>query len=165
MPNEYHLALIHKHGRDRSGHTGRHSYRSRRCVDRDFFNQPDGCARLDILRDDGAVVYLNGVEVARSNMPDGTIGPQTVADGLKVPLKELTWHFVSNHVSDILLATEEEIVAAMYLAWQRMKIVMEPSCAVPLATLLKNKKTFAGKRVGVIITGGNVDLKHCPGCK
>jgi threonine dehydratase len=88
--------------------------------------------------------------------------PETVADGLKVPLKELTWHFVSNHVTDILLATEDEIVDAMYLAWQRMKIVIEPSSAVPLATILKNRKLFEGKRVGVILTGGNVDLKKLP---
>jgi len=88
--------------------------------------------------------------------------PQTVADGLKVPLKELTWHFVSRHVEDILLASEQEIIDAMYLTWQRMKIVMEPSSAVPLATIIKNKDLFAGKRVGVIITGGNVDLAKLP---
>jgi len=88
--------------------------------------------------------------------------PVTVADGLKVPLKERTWHFVSNHVTDILLASEQEIIDAMYLTWQRMKIVIEPSCAVPLATILKNRETFAGKRVGVVITGGNVDLDSLP---
>ncbi|KRS16374.1 beta-hydroxyaspartate dehydratase BhcB [Roseovarius indicus] len=88
--------------------------------------------------------------------------PETVADGLKVPLKELTWHFVSTHVTDILTASEEEIVDAMKLTWTRMKIVMEASCAVPLATILKNKDRFAGKRVGVIITGGNVDLDKLP---
>ncbi|MGR3343681.1 MAG: beta-hydroxyaspartate dehydratase BhcB [Paracoccaceae bacterium] len=88
--------------------------------------------------------------------------PETVADGLKVPLKELTWHFVSNHVTDILTASEQEIVDAMKLIWKRMKIVMEPSSAVPLATILKNKNIFAGKRVGVIITGGNVDLDKLP---
>jgi len=88
--------------------------------------------------------------------------PDTVADGLKVPLKELTWHFVSNHVTDILTASEDEIVDAMKLIWKRMKIVMEPSSAVPLATILKNKDIFAGKRVGVIITGGNVDLDALP---
>lgn len=91
--------------------------------------------------------------------------PQTVADGLKVPLKELTWHFVSNYVTDILTASEEEIVDSMKLTWQRMKIVMEASCAVPLATILKNKEIFAGKRVGVIITGGNVDLDKLPWIK
>jgi len=88
--------------------------------------------------------------------------PETVADGLKVPLKDLTWHFVSNHVTDILTASEREIIDAMKLIWKRMKIVMEPSSAVPLATILKNKDTFAGKRVGVIITGGNVDLDKLP---
>lgn len=88
--------------------------------------------------------------------------PVTIADGLKVPLKDLTWHFVSNHVSDILTASEQEIIDAMKLTWQRMKIVMEPSCAVPLATILKNKEMFAGKRVGVVVTGGNVDLDKLP---
>lgn len=88
--------------------------------------------------------------------------PVTVADGLKVPLKDLTWHFVSNHVADILTTSEDEIVDAMKLIWKRMKIVMEPSSAVPLAAILKNKETFAGKRVGVIITGGNVDLDALP---
>ncbi len=89
---------------------------------------------------------------------------QSVADGLKTNLKPRTWHFVSNHVKDILLATEQEILDAMYLTWERMKIIIEPSSAVPLAVMLKNPDVFAGKRVGVILTGGNVDLKHCPGC-
>ena len=88
--------------------------------------------------------------------------PQTIADGLKVPLKDLTWHFVSNHVTDILTASEQEIVDAMKLTWQRMKIVMEPSCAVPLAVILKNPDLFRGRRVGVIVTGGNVDLDRLP---
>ena len=91
--------------------------------------------------------------------------PETVADGLKVPLKERTWHFVSHHVTDILTASEEEIIEAMKLTWARMKIVIEASCAVPLATILKNRDTFAGKRVGVIITGGNVDLDKLPWIK
>lgn len=88
--------------------------------------------------------------------------PDTVADGLKVPLKDLTWHFVKNHVSDILTASDPEIVEAMKLIWQRMKIVVEPSSAVPLATILKTPDVFAGKRVGVILTGGNVDLAKLP---
>ncbi len=88
--------------------------------------------------------------------------PQTVADGLKVSLRPRTWHFVSTYVSDVLLASEAEIIDAMYLSWQRMKIVIEPSSSVPLAVILKNKPLFEGKRVGVILTGGNVDLKKLP---
>jgi threonine dehydratase len=91
--------------------------------------------------------------------------PVTVADGLKVPLKENTWHFVSQFVEDVLTAGEQEIIDAMKLTWQRMKIVMEPSCAVPLAVILKNPEIFAGKRVGVIVTGGNVDLDKLPWIK
>jgi len=88
--------------------------------------------------------------------------PNTVADGLKVPLKDLTWHFVKSRVTDILTASEQEIIDAMRLTWARMKIVIEPSCAVPLATILKNPDVFRGRRVGVIITGGNVDLDKLP---
>lgn len=111
---------------------------------------------------------LNADDAARSFRAGHIIAddaPDTVADGLKVPLKELTWHFVSNHVTDILTATEEEIVDAMKLIWKRMKIVMEPSSAVPLATILKNPELFRGQRVGVIITGGNVDLDALPWMK
>lgn len=91
--------------------------------------------------------------------------PKTIADGLLVPLKDLTWHFVSNHVTDILTASEDEIISAMKLTWKHLRIVMEASSAVPLATILKNKDRFAGKRVGVIITGGNVDLDLLPWLK
>jgi threonine dehydratase len=91
--------------------------------------------------------------------------PVTIADGLKVPLKERTWHFVQKHVTDVLLADEDEIIAAMRLTWERMKIVMEPSCAVPLAAILRNTHLFAGKRVGVVITGGNVDMDKLPWLK
>ena len=108
---------------------------------------------------------LNADDAARSLHAGHIIAddaPDTIADGLKVPLKDLTWHFVSNYVTDILTATEEEIVAAMKLTWTHMKIIIEPSCAVPLAVILKNKEIFAGKTVGVIITGGNVDLDKLP---
>ncbi|MEX0329423.1 MAG: beta-hydroxyaspartate dehydratase BhcB [Ruegeria sp.] len=88
--------------------------------------------------------------------------PKTIADGLLVPLKENTWHFVSNNVTDIFTASEDEIVEAMKLSWKYLRVVMEPSSAVPLATILKNPEVFSGKRVGVIVTGGNVDLDKLP---
>ncbi|UWQ14446.1 pyridoxal-phosphate dependent enzyme [Aliiroseovarius sp. M344] len=91
--------------------------------------------------------------------------PKTIADGLLVPLKDLTWHFVSNHVSDIYTASDPEIIEAMKLTWKHLRVVMEPSSAVPLATILKNPDTFKGKRVGIIITGGNVDLDKLPWLK
>ena len=111
---------------------------------------------------------LNADDAARSFRAGEIIAddaPETVADGLKVPLKPLTWHFVKRHVTDVLTATEDEIVAAMMLTWKRMKIVIEPSCAVPLAVILANREVFRGKRVGVVITGGNVDLEKLPWMK
>lgn len=88
--------------------------------------------------------------------------PKTIADGLLVPLKDLTWHFVKNHVSEIYTASEQDIIDAMKPIWKYLRIVMEPSSAVPLATILKNADAFRGKRVGIIITGGNVDLDKLP---
>lgn len=111
---------------------------------------------------------VNADDAARSFRAGHIIAddaPDTVADGLKVPLKELTWHFVKTYATDVLTATEEEIVEAMKLHWKRMKIVIEASCSVPLAVILKNPERFRGKRVGVILTGGNVDLDKLPWMK
>ncbi len=88
--------------------------------------------------------------------------PQTIADGLKVNVKELTFYHIQKHVDQILTATEEQIIEAMYLTWQRMKIVIEPACAVPMATILANPEIFRGKRIAVVLTGGNVDLDALP---
>ncbi|MDZ7749718.1 MAG: pyridoxal-phosphate dependent enzyme [Halofilum sp. (in: g-proteobacteria)] len=88
--------------------------------------------------------------------------PDTIADGLRASLGELTWHVLSRHVSDVLLLSEARIVDAMRLVWERMKIVIEPSSAVAVAAVLDNPRLFAGRRVGVILTGGNVDLDALP---
>lgn len=88
--------------------------------------------------------------------------PDTVADGLRVSLRKLTWHFVSKHVTAILLVTERDIIEAMRLVWERMKLVIEPSSAVAVAAVLNNPHTFLGQRVGVILTGGNVDMYKLP---
>lgn len=88
--------------------------------------------------------------------------PQTIADGLKVSMRPHTWHFVSRQVAEVLLVSEREIVEAMFLVWQRMKIVIEPSSAVAVAAILRYRDRFAEKRVGVILTGGNVDLAGLP---
>ena len=85
--------------------------------------------------------------------------PQTVADGLRTSLGEKTFRIISELVSDILLASDQEIIAAMKLIWQRMKIIVEPSCAVPLAVVLRNREKFAGRNIGIILSGGNVDIE------
>ncbi len=86
----------------------------------------------------------------------------TIADGLLTNLSERTLAYIRQHVLGILTVTDPEIIAAMRLVWERMKIIIEPSCAVPLAALLKNRDQFAGQKVGIILTGGNVDLGKLP---
>lgn len=82
----------------------------------------------------------------------------TIADGLMTTLSERTLNIIKEHVADILLVSDEEIKAALKLVYERMKIIIEPSCAVPLAAVLKNPALFKGKKVGIILSGGNVDL-------
>ncbi|MEO0311413.1 MAG: hypothetical protein RIQ89_1070 [Bacteroidota bacterium] len=82
----------------------------------------------------------------------------TIADGLMTSLSDQTLGIIRENVQDILLVSEEEIKAALRLVYERMKIVVEPSCVVPLAAVLRNKDLFKGKRTGIILTGGNVDL-------
>ena len=69
---------------------------------------------------------------------------------------------ILENVKKIIRVSEEEIINAMKLVWERMKIVIEPSSAVPLAALLKEKQNFKNKKVGIIISGGNVDLTNLP---
>lgn len=83
----------------------------------------------------------------------------TIADGLLTTLSERTLSIIREYVTDIFLVTEDEIKAALRLVYERMKIVVEPSCVVPLAAMLKHKDLFKGKKIGIILTGGNVDLK------
>lgn len=88
--------------------------------------------------------------------------PDTIADGLRTSLGTLTFPIIREHVRDIVTVSEEAIVRAMRLVWERMKIVVEPSAAVPLAAVLTNREAFPGKRIGVILSGGNVDLANLP---
>jgi threonine dehydratase len=86
--------------------------------------------------------------------------PNTIADGLRTSLGDKTFPIIRDLVDDILLAKEEEIVTAMRHIWERMKIVVEPSAAVPLAVLLSKQHDVAGKKIGVILSGGNVDFSR-----
>lgn len=86
----------------------------------------------------------------------------TIADGLKTQLGDKNFPIIQQHVDRITRVTEEEIISAMRLIWERMKIIVEPSSAVALAAFLKEKSTFQNKKIGVIISGGNVDLNKLP---
>lgn len=86
----------------------------------------------------------------------------TISDGLLTTVGKLNFELIQKYVTDILLATDPQTIEAMRLVYERMKIVIEPSCAVPLAALLANKERFAGKKVGIILSGGNVDLGKLP---
>jgi threonine dehydratase len=104
----------------------------------------------------------SGADDAFRSLRDGTIypsvDPQTIADGLRTNLSERTFSIIRDNVERIILVTDVEIVRAMRLHWERMKLVVEPSGAVPLAALLKERDSLAGAKIGVIISGGNVDL-------
>ena len=84
--------------------------------------------------------------------------PNTIADGLLTSLSERTFQIIQNNVDDIFTASEENIIKAMRLIWERMKIIVEPSSAVALAIILENKECFRNKKIVIIISGGNVEL-------
>ncbi len=88
--------------------------------------------------------------------------PNTIADGLLTSLGDLTFAVIRRHVRDIVTVSDESIIDAMRTVWMRMKIIIEPSAAVPVAALLGGKLAVKGKRVGVILSGGNVDLDRLP---
>ncbi len=89
-------------------------------------------------------------------------GKVTVADGLMTSLGDITFAILQKHAAGIFTVSEAEIVAATRLIWERMKIIVEPSSAVPLAALLKHKEAFVGKKIGIVLSGGNVDLGNLP---
>ncbi len=104
-----------------------------------------------------------GSDDAYRSLKSGKIEPaqsNTIADGLLTTLGTKTFPIIQDLVKEIITVTDEEIVAAMRIIWERLKIIVEPSCAVPFAAVLKQKSRFAGKRVGIILSGGNVDLER-----
>jgi threonine dehydratase len=88
--------------------------------------------------------------------------PQTIADGLRTSLGDLTFPIIQRLVQDIVTVSESGIVEAMCTIWERMKVIVEASAAVPLAALLTERIKLEGKRVGIILSGGNVDLEKLP---
>ena len=107
-----------------------------------------------------------GADDAWQSMEKGTLipqtNPQTIADGLLTSLGDKTYPIIRDLVEKIVRVEEDEIVAAMRLIWERMKIIVEPSSAVALAAILKEKEKYQGKKIGIILSGGNVDLGNLP---
>ncbi len=91
-----------------------------------------------------------------------SVNPKTIADGLLTSLGERNYAIILDNVDDIVTVSEEKIVEAMRLIWERMKIIIEPSSAVPLAAILENKIDVQNKKVGIILSGGNLDLGKLP---
>ncbi len=104
---------------------------------------------------DAYLSFTSGKLISNKNV-------DTIADGLLTNLGDRNFEIIKEHVDQIITVADDEIISAMKLLWERMKIVIEPSGAVPLAAILKSKKEFNGKRVGVILSGGNVDLGKLP---
>jgi threonine dehydratase len=107
-----------------------------------------------------------GADDAFRSLRDGTlypsVEPKTIADGLLTSLSDRTFRILGQRLEGILTVSEQTIVRAMRLLWERMKLVVEPSGAVPLAAVLEHSDRFASRKVGLIISGGNVDLDHLP---
>lgn len=95
----------------------------------------------------------------KSGKIEDNITTNTIADGLKTHLGEKNFPIIQEFVSEIIRVEEHEIKEALQLIWERMKIIVEPSSAVPLAAVLREKEKFRNKKIGIIISGGNVDLK------
>jgi len=91
-----------------------------------------------------------------------SVNPLTVADGLLTSLSELTFSVIRRNVDEIITAKEETIIECMLLVWERMKIIIEPSSATVLAIIKENRDRFSGKKIGLIISGGNVDFRKLP---
>ncbi|HRR15872.1 MAG TPA: pyridoxal-phosphate dependent enzyme [Bacteroidales bacterium] len=91
-----------------------------------------------------------------------SVSPKTIADGLLTSLSELTFAIIRKNVDNIFTVSEESIIEAMRLIWERMKIIVEPSSAVTLAVVMENPDVFRGKKTGIILSGGNVELSELP---
>lgn len=91
-----------------------------------------------------------------------SVNPLTIADGLLTSLSELTFSVIRRNADDIFTVKEESIISSMKLVWERMKIIIEPSSATVLAVIMENQDFFRGRKIGLILSGGNVDLRRLP---
>ena len=128
-----------------------------------------GCAlAAKLLRPDTLVIGAEpaGADDTARSLAVGEIVedvvPDTIADGLRARVGKLTFQVIQRHVAEVVTVTDPEIVEAMKIIWHTMKLVIEPSSATVFATVLKIRNRLAGKRIGLVLSGGNVDLDHLP---
>ncbi len=93
-------------------------------------------------------------------VPNDTIN--TICDGLRAQIGTITFPIIQKYVDEIITLSEDEILDSMKMIWERLKIIVEPSCSISLAAIIKNKNKFSGKNIGLIMSGGNVDLNQIP---
>ena len=98
----------------------------------------------------------------KSGVIESNESTNTIADGLRTQLGTNNFPIIQKYVSDIICVSEPEIIEAMKLIWERLKIVVEPSSAVAFAAVLHDKIRFKNKKIGIILSGGNVDLANLP---
>jgi threonine dehydratase len=98
----------------------------------------------------------------KSGKIETNVTADTIADGLRTNLGDINFPIIKELVKEVMLVSEQEIIDAMKWVWERMKLVIEPSAAVGVAAVIRNKERFAKKRVGIVLTGGNVDLTALP---
>ncbi len=107
-----------------------------------------------------------GADDAQRSLRSGTLQSvgtaNTIADGLRTSIGAKPFQIIQQHLRDIATVSDEEIIAAMKLIWHILKIIIEPSCAVPVAAIMHGRLPIAGQRVGIILSGGNVDLDALP---
>ena len=107
-----------------------------------------------------------GADDAYRSLQEGkiipSVNPNTIADGLRTSLGSITFPIIKKYVNQIITTNDKYIVEAMRLIWERMKLIVEPSAAITLAILLNNKKIARHKKIGIILSGGNVDLDNLP---
>lgn len=121
-----------------------------------FNNEINVYAGEPALANDAFMAVQTGNVVANPN------AAQTIADGLRTALGDLTYPVIQQHVKEIITVEENEIIAAMKLIWENLQMIIEPSSAVPVAAVLKRKELFRGKKTGLIFSGGNVDVTAFP---
>ncbi len=121
---------------------------------------------LDFELDDITNTFPENFDDTKKSLEKGEIVANktidTICDGLRAQIGTITFPIIQEHVDGIITVSESEIIDAMKMVWERMKIIAEPSSVITLGALLSHKELFQNKKVGMLLSGGNVDLNQLP---